>query len=547
MKNLSKEIIEKLSHPKSFVRGEKYYSQGRVINYSENDNFISAEVIGTDNYHVSISKTNWDHNCDCLAYNDENFCKHEIAVLLTKLYGIISAEKKTTIKMQPPKNRACSFEDLKSILDKKSKDSLINEILYLSKVYPEIQNILSEKYRDKDDLYYKEIENYLNKSVCRLKRIKYGRGYGEKIFTLCQEVEFAIEKYPVTKQTTKILLSASYKFNETLDHVDDSYGNVQQLIMTILSRSVMYLNSGTSGDLDLFYEFSARDSLFDFNYDLIESILNNAENQEVIHSLISKLEKSMYRKDPDINIKSEFLVGMLADYYKNNNIEKYEELVKEYSEQNLLLKLDYLKFLHQNKRYAEVIEAGAEMYDRYDVKPKVDDALIKLGRIPELIDLMKTRQVSDAEINTLKEMKSVNGFWDSVEREELVDTMLKNCIHPTYKIKLLNVAGRYSELKDALINNPQRFDKQEILEKYALQFMMYNPELSFELYKELLEMELSKMRTSNYYVKLFEYLKTIKDFGEEKFSVEFAQKLIQTYPSKKKLLEGLSLFCEQIT
>ncbi len=541
MRYLSKILLEKLSHPKSFERGEKYYKQGRVVDYSEDKECIKANVIGTDVYAVQINQNKWEHSCNCLAFNDDSFCKHEIAVLLTKIYGKIEAKSKPQIKKRNTEKIFSYDNEFVKLLEKVPKEILIADIVEYAASVPELLSFFRSKYHEKDENYFSNIENLLFKSISGLKQIKYGKDYSNRIFSSCREIEQIIQCLPISKQSSKLLLNAGYKLTEYLNTIDDSYGTIQNVIDVVIERAALYLNSASPADFDIFYEFISKKSSFDLDYNIVDKILKVVNNDNVLSEFIIKLEKMLFRKDPDFNFSKEDVVSILMDFYENKNLEKYEELAKEYLDHNILIKLDYVKFLNKQKRYAELIELGISMYDRYDVRPMINNALLSLGKIPELIDLLKKQRTSSIEIEALSSLKNINGFWGSREFENLVDIMLKNCPGVHDKLDLLSAADRSVQIKNVLLKNSQDFNMATLVEEYALRFSLYNPEIAIELYKELIGIELKKIQTSHHYKPLIEYLTMIKEQGENDFVTEFSMKLIKDYPTKIKLKEELML------
>jgi len=539
---LSKNILEKLTHSKSFERGEKYYKQGRVVDYREDIQFIEATVIGTDNYLVRINQNKWEHSCNCLAYREDSFCKHEIAVLLTKMNGRIVAKSKPQIKKRNTEKIFSGENEFARLLEKIPKEILIADIVEYAADVPELITFFRSKYHDKDENYFHNIENLLSKSICNLKRIRRGEGYSNKIFVSCREIEQLIRNLPISKQSTEILLDTGYKLTESLTSLDDSFGTIQNLISFILERAVLFLNSAHPEDLNIFYEYISKKSSFEFDFELVETILKTVENSDVLSEFITKLEKSLFRRDLSFNFGKEDVIRMLLDFYKTKNIERYEELAKEHLELSVLVKLDYVKFLSEQNRYDELLKAGMEMYQRYDVRPLINDALFRLGKIPEMIDTLKKQKTSGIEINALSLLKNINEFRRSKEFENLVDIMIENCSSIYDKLDLLNAVERYSQMKDVLLINSQDFKGDILIEKYAYRFALYNPALAIELYKNLIEIQLKKIQTSNHYKPLLEYMTMMKNLGESNFVTKLSNKLIKEYPSKKKLTEELKVF-----
>ncbi len=95
-------------------RGYDYYEQGRVKNLIIEGKNAKAIVSGTRNYRVTINLQNSNFKCTC-PY--ESNCKHLVAVI----YELRNNSKIATT------------EDLKSKLNKKSKEELIEILQKINK------------------------------------------------------------------------------------------------------------------------------------------------------------------------------------------------------------------------------------------------------------------------------------------------------------------------------------------------------------------------------------------------------------------------------
>ncbi|MBD3329414.1 hypothetical protein GF357_02875 [Candidatus Dojkabacteria bacterium] len=98
MKTFTEQTIQKLTNEKSFTRGKKYYDQGRVTEYTDKSDLLEAVVVGTDKYKVSIDLSTLDMDCNCPAFRGDLLCKHQVAVLMTKIHGEVKPSKKPSVK-----------------------------------------------------------------------------------------------------------------------------------------------------------------------------------------------------------------------------------------------------------------------------------------------------------------------------------------------------------------------------------------------------------------------------------------------------------------
>jgi uncharacterized Zn finger protein len=84
LENLTIRRIRSLAGDLWFDRGEAYFEQGRVRDLKEHQGKVTATVAGTHEYNVRL----WIHrgeiasSCTCPLGDDEQFCKHCVAVAL---------------------------------------------------------------------------------------------------------------------------------------------------------------------------------------------------------------------------------------------------------------------------------------------------------------------------------------------------------------------------------------------------------------------------------------------------------------------------------
>jgi len=123
--NFEAEIEEKI-----LARGETYFSDGFVIDFwSDSPGQFCAVVGGTIPYDVEIYLDQAGeivhHDCDC-PYDWGEYCKHEVAVLLTIREHLAGDAK---LKKQGKK------QGLRSKMHRKSKDDLIYLLYHLASEY----------------------------------------------------------------------------------------------------------------------------------------------------------------------------------------------------------------------------------------------------------------------------------------------------------------------------------------------------------------------------------------------------------------------------
>ena len=84
LNTLSVREIRQLAGERFFARGEKYFDEGRVHGLTEYRGQVAAKVAGTEDYRVKLwaERGRLGYSCSCPVGDDEEFCKHCVAVAL---------------------------------------------------------------------------------------------------------------------------------------------------------------------------------------------------------------------------------------------------------------------------------------------------------------------------------------------------------------------------------------------------------------------------------------------------------------------------------
>ena len=120
--------LRRLADPRSFDRGEQYFTRGLVRSLSEYEGTITAKVKGTHTYTIKLRQDNGtlEHSCTCPMGDEDIFCKHCVAVGLAWLETVNSG--KGTIKRRGAQAEV-TMKDVKGHLESLDKDALIDMIM----------------------------------------------------------------------------------------------------------------------------------------------------------------------------------------------------------------------------------------------------------------------------------------------------------------------------------------------------------------------------------------------------------------------------------
>ncbi len=126
--NLNLNALRRLAGPRSFERGEDYFSRGLVRSLSEYNGAITAKVKGTHTYTVKLREDDGelDYSCTCPVGADGDFCKHCVAVGLVWLENGAGGKGK---KAGRGGQVEVTMKDVKSYLETLEKNVLVEMVM----------------------------------------------------------------------------------------------------------------------------------------------------------------------------------------------------------------------------------------------------------------------------------------------------------------------------------------------------------------------------------------------------------------------------------
>jgi hypothetical protein len=84
------------------------------------------------------------------------------------------------------------------------------------------------------------------------------------------------------------------------------------------------------------------------------------------------------------------------------------------------------------------------------------------------------------------------------------------------------------------------YRNNSVIEKLAIRFSLTNPSIAKRLIHYLIEKEIERMKKSNRYVTLVEYLNELKGLNDDEYLEKLKAKLLHDNPTKLKLIETLN-------
>jgi uncharacterized Zn finger protein len=448
MPNFDIEIISHRLNPKIYERAERYYEEGRVRNLRLLGKALTAEVEGAEEYKVRIENIDGDLTsyCSC-PFEDEDFCKHSVAVLLAWKHRGENEDNKT-VSLSDEERQT----HLKKLLRKKSKEELADFILdNIDDDKKEL--ILAEETRPNSKnstIFSRSIKAKINGIFRKGRFIDYQTSFklSSEVSNITVAIEKASQKDPLLglELSWYLLKKAKNIFND----IDDSSGSfsteidfVSEIITHCLDRlkTSQYKNQIIK---EIFQEWQSDGYGY---FDCLQKVLIEAQ--------LSKTEITHLLPDVESRIKE--------------INEKIDLSTDEINKRHNVFSLSQLIFLYTRfKIKAGDVEAGLNRFSQYLPLTLDYEAL---GRI-----LIELRHFQEAEAVLLEGLEKSPGlkdeFYDeliyiyeqSKEKEKLKDISLKYFHYmPSEfiykKLKNLNLSN-WDKIKTQLVSfvdKPQHY------------------------------------------------------------------------------------------
>jgi uncharacterized Zn finger protein len=122
--------LRKLAGDRAFARGDAYRHEGRVTSLAEADGVLTAEVAGTQDYHVRLWSADGrvGFDCDCPVGIELRFCKHCVAVALAWT-AADAAPAPDPVHAAPEPRSGGGNGKLRSFLAGQSREALMEMLL----------------------------------------------------------------------------------------------------------------------------------------------------------------------------------------------------------------------------------------------------------------------------------------------------------------------------------------------------------------------------------------------------------------------------------
>lgn len=481
----TEKFIRDQTYSEYFDRGMEYYHQGRIRDFVESGDLITAIVVGSHNYKAKIDLSTLDYECDCPAYRGDQLCKHLVAVLLTKINGI-------TVKVYKNKSQS----KVKSLAVKRR-----NGIFEPHELKQKIKTMLNSLDRYWGD-YWASVDQQ------------------QRIFDM---VVNEVNKLEDSLIISKELLDTAVWLDKELENYDDSDGIIQDTIVEIISKSVRVLEkSKSASDLSLFYKYN-------FDSDLVRIIFEEIENPLIVNALGAKVEKYSDRHE----------LVYWAGYLKKHDLVRFEVLAKKHYVQNIELTALLMEYYLEKEKFDEVITIGWTQRHNFMLDELLVPALEKTQDIEKLIQYYEEKSTDHLNKEALGKLKKIyfNANQKNKWKKYGLD-LLSRPLDNFEKLDLLMMLKRYVEAAKVLGKIDWWPGHDETL-IYANKLALLDKQAGIAIYRILLEREAQKMVKSNFYPKLLLYRDKLLELNDLVHIQEFVRQIREKYPTKKRLQELL--------
>ena len=517
-------------------RGYEYYEDGLVEDVLLKGNIVTAKVLGTETYDVSVEIDNGifiDGDCTCPYASDGSYCKH-MAALLYYLdnENLVENNNYTTKEKQ--------IRDSLKNINKKELDAFLVELLTEDRnVYDKFRLKFQNSFPSltlKD--YKKKIYDAIKSSAGRDGFIDYHESwdYTKNMHKITSEVNSLVDngEYDLAFEVAKTILETIPETD--IDDSNGSTGEVAESCIEIIERileSILH-DENTLAKKILDYILNETKTEYLSNYAIYLYLLldlyveRNRYLDEIEEGLLDALELG---KSKDYFWNAEHYVDILVDIYnKEDDKEKIINLLKKYSaNKDICLKLveEYLK--EDNVKDAiTLLKTRLEETNNSIYASKLSDIYQKENMMKEYKDILYQLlfEYDKYDIDIYKKIKHLYSKQDWLkERENIINKILNESKGYLYFTDLLNICIEekkydyiYNMVKDKDMSTIMRYE-QYLLPKYNKELISiyvkccksfaskaFNRNMYRELARDMLHIK--KMQNSeNEYTKLLEEMR----------------------------------------
>ncbi len=517
-------------------RGYEYYEDGLVEDVLLKGNIVTAKVLGTETYDVSVEIDNGifiDGDCTCHYASDGSYCKHMAALLYYLDNENLDENNNYTTKEKEIR------DSLKTINKIELDDFLVELLIEDRDVYDKFRLRFNKSFpsltiEDYENKIYSAIES----SAGRDGFIDYHESwdYTKNMHKITSEVNTLVDngEYDLAFEVAKTILETIPETD--IDDSNGSTGEVADSCIEIIERILEYIlydeNILAKKILDYILNETKTEYLSNYSIELSPLldlyVERNIYLDEIEKGLLDALELGKSKK---YFWNAKHYVDILVDIYnKEGAKEKIINLLKKYSaDGDICLKLveEYLK--EDNVKDAIILlKTRLKEDSNRDYAYKLSDIYLKENMMEEYKDILYQLlfEYDKYDIDVYKKIKHLYSKQEWLkESENIINRITKEERFHFYDDKLLRIYieekkydDMYNLLKDKDMSTIMEYE-QFLLPKYNKELISiyvkccknfaskaYNRSMYSELARDMLHIK--KMKNSeNEYTKLFEEMR----------------------------------------
>lgn len=535
-------------------RGYSYYTSGRVMDEYERDGLYTFIVEGTYDYKVEVEIGNngkiLDSFCDC-PYDFGPICKHEVAVYyyLREIVQFI------------PKKRNGKRLNLQDVLNRLSKEELVDIIMELTSKDRELKQTIMFKYAKEDDkhiiidykrLLYTLARKYLGKEdYISYNRAGYFADDMRELFINGIEKALTNNNYSLA---TDIALMTLEKAIEAFNYADDSDGFIGSLTTEIIEYidDLVFevVDNDYSDKREIFYkmikylDIQALDGWNEFRMGLLNICLKFIGEKEYRKALEDKIMDFVKREGNSYYeyFKEELLLLLYGIMEKYETEDKQIQFIKENLQHTAFREL-LINKLKDRGDYHKIIDLTLEGEEKDKDLPglvnqwrKIRYEAYKKLSLKEEQEKLATKLFLEGNFEYYEELRAMHKGREKELYNEILAKIRKgrDWYWNNLYVKLIVYENDLEELLNYVKNNLHQ------IEEYANILFEKYPDEVIDIYKDYILSTAKAASNRSKYRNVCSIIERYSEFVSVENLKDIINKLRSLYKNRPAFLDELS-------
>ena len=544
---LAPETIQACTNETSYARGMKYYQQGRVVERMQTESVMTAVVIGTDRYKVSLDSSNLDGTCNCYVAGGNIWCKHIVAVALSVTLGEVVASEEPMIKKTG--RLTTTVSSLETELDLQTAATLSSIIKTAGEAHPDIWEVVQHVLHPPIIEQPADILTAVKQALAPVNRARTWERQTTAAIQACEDMRYVADAAPATEAAVRALLQAAVWAYGQLERIDDSDGDIQDGIGALVEKAITVVNAHHEWIAHLYEPLAETTELPMLDY------IFAVGDTTVQADCVQRLDKHRYTRDPHfVTLDQEHTSYTLADYYAARGDNRLLALLDEVKFHENTHRNMLVTYHTQREEWQQLVDMLWPLRDDFYHASSLRRALQGLGDHDKLITLQTedTLRANDPErsLAILEHMLRTAGRAD--ELPGVVERVLKGeSLSFDARFRLLVKLRQFTEAAQvclqALEKKPVQYafyDAATVLNEItacAHKLSAVSAEDAKTVWRTLFAMEAERVVRSSNYTRFETLCSHLYDLDDRVWLEPRLLDIIRHYPTRKKLVA----LCEQ--